>query len=68
MIDTGGGGGGGGGGEGGKSPPPLFVATTLHYYAMFSAINVYTSASAHFINMFPPLAKNPVSIPGAWEG
>ena len=32
---------------------------------MFSAINVYASASAHSINMFPPLAKNPVSIPGS---
>ena len=31
---------------------------------MFSAINVYSSVSAHSINMFPPLAKNPVSIPG----
>ena len=51
------------------SPPPNFplifggIATTLYYYAMFSAINVYTSASAHSINMFPPLAKKPVSIP-----
>ena len=47
-----------GDGKGGKSPPspppPLFVATTLYYYAMFSAINVYTSASAHSINMSPP--------------
>ena len=34
---------------------------------MFSAINVYTSACAHSINMFPPLAKNPVSIPAVFK-
>ena len=68
------------GGERGEIPPlaevspplisPQFfcgIATTLYYYAMFSAINVYTSVFAHSINMFPPLAKNPVSIPDALE-
>ena len=45
-------------------PPPPFVAITLYYYAMFSAINVYTSASDKYSPPPPPpLAKNPVSIP-----
>ena len=60
VIDTEGGGGESPLADIPPPPPPPFCGNNI---AMFSAINVYTSASAHSINMFPPLAKNPVSIP-----